>query len=614
MVRGIQSMKVAATPKHFAVNNQETDRMRVDAIVSERALREIYLAGFEQVVRESAPWALMGSYNRVNGEFAGQSHRLLTEILRNEWGFDGLVMSDWGAVYDHVAAVAAGLDLEMPPSGHADRVAQAVRDGDLSEEVLDLAISRLRTLAERTAGQPEIDRQIEVSQQVALDAAREAVVLLHNDGVLPIDVARTPRILVVGEFARTPRFQGGGSSRVVPTRTVSALEALRDAAADRASVEFAPGFVLQGEPDPALADEAAQAAASADVVVAFLGLSDRAESEGFDRSSLALPADQLAVLTRLKDAGVPVVVVLSNGAVVEISSWRDGVGAIVEGWLLGQEGGRALADVLLGAVNPSGRLTETIPHRLEDTPSHLTFPGTDGQALYGEDVFVGYRAYDTQGTDVAYPFGHGLSYTEFAYDDLRVTALGGNTWRATLSVTNRGERAGAEVVQLYVGAVDAQTVRPAHELRAFEKVFLEPGEQAEVSLEITPRDLAHWSGRHGRWAIDAGRYRVEVGASSRDIRLVAEIESSGDAVVDPLHADSTVAEWAANPVGAQFIEGLRAALPAGAAERAPELLAMVQSAPVVKLATWGLGITEEAIEGVVARSQSEARSAEADRR
>lgn len=302
-------------------------------------------------------------------------------------------------------------------------------------------------------------------------------------------------------------------------------------------------------------------------MVAFLGLSDRAESEGFDRSSLALPADQLAVLARLKDAGVPVVVVLSNGAVVEISSWRDGVGAIVEGWLLGQEGGRALADVLLGAVNPSGRLTETIPHRLEDTPSHLTFPGTDWQALYGEDVFVGYRAYDTQGTDVAYPFGHGLSYTEFAYDDLRVTALGDNTWRATLSVTNRGERAGAEVVQLYVGAVDAQTVRPAHELRAFEKVFLEPGEQAEVSLEITPRDLAHWSARHGRWAIDAGRYRVEVGASSRDIRLVAEIESSGDAVVDPLHADSTVAEWAANPVGAQFIEGLRAALPADRGRR-----------------------------------------------
>jgi len=604
MVRGIQSMQVAATPKHFAVNNQETDRMRVSATVSDRALREIYLAAFEQVVREAQPWALMSAYNRINGEHASESRRLLTELLRDEWGFDGLVVSDWGAVYDQVAAVAAGLDLEMPPSGHTDRIVRAVHDGELDESVLDVAIARLRTLAERTTGLPALDRDVPAAQAVALEAAREAVTLLENDGLLPLDPAATQRVLVVGEFARTPRFQGGGSSRVVPTRTVSALDALR--ALSAAEIDYAPGFTVVGDDDPALADEAVAATAGADVVVAFLGLSDRAESEGFDRTSLALPDAQLRLLARLKDAGIPIVVVLSNGSTVEVSSWRSGVAAIVEGWLLGQEGGRAIAEVLLGLVEPSGRLTETIPHRLEDTPSFAHFPGRDGEVVYGEDLLVGYRGYDTRGVDVAYPFGHGLTYTSFAYETVEVVATGENAWEARVAVRNTGTRRGAEVVQLYVGAPEGDPARPVHELRGFAKVALEPGARTVVVLPLTARDLSYWNARARRWQIDPGDYRIEVGASSRDIRLTATVRSDGDGIVDPLRLDSTLAEWAAHPLGAEVVARMRAGIPTGLAESAPELGAMVRSTPVIKLATWGLGITEEMVRAVVAQAGGEA--------
>jgi beta-glucosidase len=602
MVRGIQSMQVAAAPKHFAVNNQENDRMRVSATVSARALREIYLTAFEQVVRDAGPWALMSAYNRVNGEFASESRRLLTGILREEWSFDGLVVSDWGAVYDHVAAVSAGLDLEMPPSGNTPRVVEAVQSGDLDESVLDVAIDRLRTLAERTAGLPAVERDIDAAQAVALDAAREAVTLLENDGTLPLDPVR--RMLVVGEFACTPRFQGGGSSRVVPTRTVSALDALRQLSGS--PVEFVPGFTLNGDPAADLADEAVTAAAGAEVVLLFLGLSDRAESEGFDRTSFDLPAPQLELLARLKTVGTPIVVVLSNGSTVELSSWRNGVSAIVEGWLLGQEGGRAIAEILLGLTEPSGRLTETIPHRIADTPSFLNFPGRDGEVLYGEDVFVGYRSYDSVGTDVAYPFGHGLTYTTFEYEDLRVVPTGDNVWEARVTVRNTGGRPGAEVVQLYVAAGSGTVVRPVHELRGFTKVFLAAGEHVEVVFEVGARDLSYWNARDERWRIEPGEYSIEVGASSRDIRLSATVHSSGDGVVLPLQLDSTLEEWAAHPLGADIVARMRAGIPAEVAASAPELAAMVLSTPVIKLATWGLGITEEMVRGVVAQSGGDA--------
>ncbi|WP_309128862.1 glycoside hydrolase family 3 C-terminal domain-containing protein [Microbacterium sp.] len=599
MVRGIQARGVAATPKHFAANNQETDRMRVDVTVSERALREIYLPAFEQVVRDAGPWALMSAYNRVNGVFASENHWLLEEVLRDEWGFDGLVMSDWGAVDDPVAAVAAGLDLEMPPSGRHTRVLEALEEGHVDEAVLDSAIERLRRLAARTARPTAVDDRAS-AQAVALDAAREAVTLLENDGILPLAVEDHTRMLVVGEFARTPRFQGGGSSRVQPTRVLNALDALRERVAG--TIAFEPGFTLSPGADTDLADAAVAAASDADVIIAFLGLPDHAESEGFDRTDLLLPADQLTLLERLRATGRPVVVVLSNGSVVDIASWRDGIAAIVEGWLLGQEGGRAIAEVLLGEVSPSGRLAESIPLRLEDNPSHLTFPGRDSQVVYGDDIFVGYRSYDTLGTQVAYAFGFGLSYTSFRYHDLQIVEIGRNRWAVRVRIRNTGSRAGSDVVQLYVAADGGEVRRPAHELRAFAKVKLAPGEEKPVEMEIGPRDLAFWNAQARRWQVEPGRYRIEVGASSRDIRLRGEIHSPGDGIIDPLRADSTLAEWERNPVSAKVLEQMRAGMPAGMAEKAPELLAMVRSTPVMKLTTWGLGLTEEIVQDVIRKA------------
>lgn len=596
LVQGIQSRGVAATPKHFAVNNQETDRMRVSATVSQRALREIYLSAFERVVREARPWAFMSAYNRVNGTFASESRWLLTEVLRDEWGFDGLMMSDWGAVDEPARALAAGLDLEMPPSGRTDRITTAIRSGELTQSVLDLAVRRLRTLAERTAAPTGI-RDVAAGEAVALDAAREAVTLLENDGILPL--ASGTRVLVVGEFARTPRFQGGGSSRVNPTRVVSALEALAEL--HDGPVSFEPGFTLGRDESIPLADAALAAAPAHDAVLLFLGLPDHAESEGFDRAHLSLPADQLALLARLDECGVPIVVVLSNGAVVDIATWRNAARAVVEGWLLGQEGGRAIAEVLTGAVNPSGRLTETVPLRLEDTPSFSTFPGRDGEVLYGEDVYVGYRSYDTFGREVAYPFGHGLSYTTFSYESVDVTGDGANSWTMRVSVRNTGERDGAEVVQLYVAPPEGSVSRPVHELRAFDKITLAPGEAGVVTLRVTPRDLAFWNARAERWQIEPGAYGFEIGASSRDIRLRVEVSSVGDGVVDPLRLDSTVGEWAQHPISAPFMQRMSAGA-SDALSAAPELAEMVRATPVMKLTSWGLGVTEEMVRGIVAQA------------
>ncbi|PRA79735.1 glycoside hydrolase family 3 C-terminal domain-containing protein [Microbacterium sp. MYb66] len=599
LVRGIQSRGVAATPKHFAVNNQETDRMRVDAIVGERALREIYLAGFEQVVREAKPWAMMSAYNRINGTFASESRHLLEDILRGEWGFDGLVMSDWGAVDDPAAAVSAGLDLEMPPSGRHRRIVDALTAGELDEAVVDTSIERLRVLAARTTEVLPVAPG-PAAELVAAEAAREAITLLENDGILPLTAEASTRVLVIGEFARTPRFQGGGSSRVRPTRVIAALDVLRELSA--ATIDFAAGFTLDAGEETALADAAVEAASSADVLVLFLGLPDHAESEGFDRSDMLLPADQLALLERLKRLDVPIVVALSNGSVIDIAGWRDGVAAIVEGWLLGQEGGTAIAEVLVGHTNPSGRLAESIPLRLEDSPSHLTFPGQDSQVIYGDDIYVGYRSYDSLGTPVAYPFGHGLSYTRFSHDGLVIADRGDNCWSVQATIRNIGDRDGAEVVQLYIASETDRIRRPVHELRGFTKVHLAAGEEKTVSFDITPRDLSYWNARTGRWQLEPGNYRVEIGASSRDIRLEGTISSAGDGVIDPLRTDSTLAEWARNPVSARVLDTIKAGLPAGLAEKAPELVAMVQATPVMKLTTWGLGLTEDIVHDVVAQA------------
>lgn len=608
LVEGIQSAGVAACVKHFAVNNQETDRMRVDARVDERTLREIYLSAFEHVIRTARPWVVMAAYNAVNGVPASEHHGLLDELLCREWGFDGLVISDWGAVTDRLAALRAGLDVEMPPSGTDERVAAAAAAGALDPAVLDRVAERLSRLAARipadptdTAGGPEVLRA--ANDALAREAAAASMVLLKNEaGLLPLDPERLHTLAVIGRFAAEPRIQAGGSSRVVPTRRNPAVDALRERLGD--AVRYAPGFHLDGRPDAALRDEAVAAAAAADVTAVFLGVPESAESEGFDRTTIELPADQLDLLHRVAAVSGQVVVVLCNGGVVSVARWQDDAAAVLETWLPGQAGGDAIADVLLGAAEPGGRLAETIPLRLADHPSYLSFPGDDGTAVYGEGVFVGYRYFDTVDVPVAYPFGHGLGYTRFAYSDLSVAPTGENRWDVTCTVTNAGSRSGAEIVQLYIGPCDTTARRPAAELCAFARTELDPGASAAVTMSVGPRELSYWDARHARWSLPAGDYRVLVGASSRDIRLRARVHSAGDRYLPPLTATSTIGEWLGDPAGREVLDRILARLPhrEETLAAAPELARLLAAMPLTKLRTFGLGLTDEVVEELVAEA------------
>ena len=444
IVDGLQSQQVGGCVKHFAANNQETDRMRISADADERTLREIYFPAFEHVVTAARPWLVMCSYNKVNGEYASQHRWLLTDVLREEWGFDGLVVSDWGAVHDRVAALRAGLDLEMPPKlGVSDRaIVDAVAAGDLDEAVLDRAAARVLRLVLRSRRRQPADLDAAAHHALARRAAAQSLVLLKNDGVLPLTGMAGRTVAVIGEFARTPRFQGAGSSQVSPTQVDVPLDALA-AALPGATLRFAAGYRIDGSspdpttdgspdsgpdsgPGPDLVAEAVSAATGADVVLVFLGLPPADESEGYDRAHIDLPDAQTSLLERLAEAvpGTPIVAVLCNGGAVRTSTWDHAASAVLECWLAGQATGSAVADVLTGAVNPSGRLAETIPLRLADCPAYLNFPGEEGHVRYGEGVFAGYRGYDALGLPVAYPFGHGLSYSSFSYRDLRISQAG----------------------------------------------------------------------------------------------------------------------------------------------------------------------------------------------
>lgn len=596
LVGGIQSQGVGASLKHFAANNQETDRLRVSADVDERPLREIYLRAFQRVVTEQQPWTVMCSYNRINGVYASEDPWLLTTVLRDEWGFDGLVVSDWGAVNDRVAGVAAGLDLEMPSSGgrtDAELVA-AVRSGDLDEAHVTTAARRAIQLVDRiVAGADDAATyDVDAHHALAREAAGRSIVLLRNEGdVLPLDASGTGTIAVVGEFARTPRYQGAGSSLINPTRLDDALDEIRAVAGDR--VSFSAGFPLAGGPDDgadadALRADAVSAATDADVVLLFLGLPAEEESEGFDRTHIELPAEQTALLEAVLEVNRNVVVVLSNGGVVRTSGWQDRVSAIVEGWLLGQAGGGAVADVLFGTVNPSGRLTETVPVRLEDSPSHLTFPGEFGHVRYGEDIFVGYRGFDARGTDVSYPFGHGLSYTTFSYGAVEASEKDGGI-RVSVAVTNTGSRDGREVVQVYTGLPGSAVSRAQRSLSAFTVAEVAAGQTVSVTLDIAHDDLAYFHPQVGQWTVEGGEYLVEVGASSRDIRGSATIGLAGDDLRVPLGADSTVQEWLDHPRGGQLLQSAidSAAGSVMASMLAdPETVKMLGSMPLERIASF----------------------------
>jgi beta-glucosidase len=618
IVDGIQSCGVGASVKHYAANNQETDRARVDARVDERTLREIYLPAFERVVTASRPWTVMCAYNKVNGLSASENPWLLTTVLREEWGYEGLVVSDWGAVYHRVPALRAGLDLEMPPNlpRSPDQVVAAVRAGELDEEVLDARVRAVLALVDRGSAVLDLDEEFDAAtvtahHALARAAAGESVVLLKNDpgrsGAAVLPLAPTGRIAVIGEFARTPRFQGAGSSQVTPTRVDTVLDALR---ATCAEVTFAPGYRVGGTTDAAadrtLRDEAAAVASAADTVVMLVGLPGADESEGFDRTHMHLPADQVAALHAVAAAHPDLVVVLVNGATVALGDVVPHARALVEAWLGGQAAGGAIADVLTGAVNPSGRLAETIPHRLEDNSSYLNFPGDSQVVRYGEGLFVGYRGYDATHTDVAFPFGFGLSYTTFALSRLDVAtsgsaAAGDLAVAVAVTVTNTGAVAGAEVVQVYVRDVAASVARPVRELKGFTKVHLEPGASRRVGIALDQRAFSFWSPIHGRWVVEAGDFAVEVGPHSRDLPLTRTLTVDAPSVAAPLTAGSTLHEWMADPEGRELI---REAVAGGQPDpaRDPEMAAVIGAMPMSTLAAFGgMSIDHDTLDELVRR-------------
>ena len=527
-VRGIQSEGIAACPKHFAANSQELRRMASDSVLDERTLRELYLTGFEIVVKESAPKTIMSSYNLVNGTYANENAHLLQEILRGDWGFTGAVVTDWGGSNDHALGVKNGSTLEMPaPGGDAVReLLAAVQSGKISEADVDARLDELLTLVlDTSAAVQKHSRSFDADAHHALArrAAAESTVLLQNDGILPL--AADTKVAILGDFAETPRYQGAGSSAVNSLKVDTVLENL--AQSGLRVLGFAPGFDRRGMADAAKEAEAVALAKQADVAVLFLGLDEIKESEGLDRTDMKLADNQIALLKAVQQANPNTVVVLNAGSSLE-TPWLTHCRAVVYGALGGQAGAGAVLDVLTGKLNPCGKLAETWANCYEDTPAKDNFAGAGRTVQYREGLYVGYRYYQTAGVPVAFPFGHGLSYTSFAYSDLKASADG-----VTLTVTNTGDRAGAEIVQLYVAKPDAKIFRPAQELKGFAKVPLRPGESRTVVIPLDDKAFRYWNIQTDRWEIEGGQYELRVGASCADIRLTAAVEIAGTDAPDP---------------------------------------------------------------------------------
>lgn len=532
-IRGIQRMGVAACPKHFAVNSQELRRMAMDAVVDERTLREIYLTGFEIAVKEGKSKAIMSSYNRVNGTYANENKHLLTDILRNEWGFDGMVVSDWGGSNDAVKAVEAGANLEMPNCGYgsAREIVKAVKDGTLSESVLDERVCELVKVIMDLKEHKNTGRDKKHSgfnreehHRLAKRAAAESMVLLKNEAsILPLD--RNKKLAIIGDFAFAPRYQGAGSSMVNPTKVEAVAGIARDYKLN--ILGMTRGYKRDGDVDEAEKKAALDLAEKADIVIFCFGLNEISESEGLDRTHMRIPQNQIELLQDISKVNENVVGILSAGSAMEMP-WQSCCKAILNGYLNGQAGASATLDILTGAVNPSGRLAETYPIAYEHTPSFRYYPSSERTSEYRESIFVGYRYYDTSKVRVQYPFGFGLSYTEFTYSGLKVDDSG-----AELTVSNTGDRDGAEVVQMYVGLPNAIVFRPEKELKGFAKVFLKAGESRKVKIPFDDKTFRYWNVKTESWEVETGTYNVMIGSSVADIRLVGTIERTGSNIGMP---------------------------------------------------------------------------------
>ncbi|WP_270389132.1 glycoside hydrolase family 3 C-terminal domain-containing protein [Mediterraneibacter faecis] len=620
LIEGIQSKNVGTSAKHFVANNQEKRRMTNSSDADERTLREIYLASFEGAIKKAKPWTVMSSYNRINGEFVGDSKEYLTEILREEWGFDGYIVSDWGAVNDRVSSLAAGLDLEMPPGDYEnDRlIVKAVQEGKLDESVVDQACERILNIIFRYTENRDEKAvfDYEKDHKAAAEIEAECMVLLKNENeILPLTSDK--KIAFIGKYAKTPRYQGGGSSHINSWKVESALDAAKEIP-ELANVTFAEGY--QDERDEVvevLQSEAVKTAAEADVAVLFLGLPDNFESEGYDRKHMELPNCQNELVKKVLEVQKHVVVVLHNGSAV-IMPWKNQVEGILEAYLGGEAVGKAVAEVLSGRKNPSGRLAETFPLRLEDTPCYLTYGKGFDNAVYQEGVFVGYRYYTSRKMETAFPFGYGLSYTTFAYSDLQLDKKEMSDKEhveVSVKVKNTGKRAGKTVVQLYVAAPETEVVRPVRELRGFEKVSLEAGEEKTVTFTLDERAFAYWNTQIHDWYAEEGSYQVMIGENADQMCLSGEILVHPTKEIPKVYSLNTcLGELMRDPkaqvVMASFMQGMEqndAAMDMAEANANDQsgvvnqemMAAMMEGMPLRQLLSFVPGIKREMLEQMV---------------
>ncbi|MCY9589872.1 glycosyl hydrolase [Paenibacillus chitinolyticus] len=566
-IAGVQSQGVGTSLKHYAVNNQEHRRMSVDAVVDERTLREIYLSSFEGAVKQAQPWTVMCAYNKVNGEYCSENKYLLNDILKEEWGLEGFVVSDWGAVDERVPGLLAGLELEMPSSnGAGDRkIVEAVRNGSMSEDIVDQAVERILTIVFRAAeNKKTVTFNQEEHHQLAREAARESMVLLKNERrILPLSKDAT--ICVIGAFAQQPRYQGGGSSRIKPMKLDNIYEELAKKVSGQALMSFAKGYNLEDdEIDEQLVKEAVEAAGKSQVTVIFAGLPDRYESEAYDRGHLRIPDNQMQLIDAIAEVQQHIVVVLSNGAPIEMP-WIDKVQGVLEGYLGGQALGGAIADLLFGDANPCGKLAETFPQKLSHNPSYLNFPGEGDTVEYSEGLFVGYRYYDKKEIEPLFPFGHGLSYTTFEYTDLKLNRqamLDTDQLQVSLKVKNAGDVAGKEIVQLYVRDVESTVSKAFKELKGFSKIALQPGEEKTVRFILDKRAFAYYNTDIRDWHVESGDYEIMIGQSAAEIRLKETVQIQSTVLIRRTYTrNTTIGDLMADPYTAdivkQFLRGFK---------------------------------------------------------